>query len=81
MKLNIAERKIGQLIQIFKTFPITRESNKITEDVSIIKDVIRNKFSSTQLRIIRDNIVIINNFSKYKRHKIENGKIRSLKKE
>lgn len=74
MKLNVAESNIGLLLQFFNN-PLESKMDKKDDGMwSITNDRISNKFSSSQLKIIRNKIRIINNFSKYKRHKSENGK-------
>lgn len=74
MKLNVAESKIGQLLQFFSNPPKSKLNKKKDGMWLITNDRISNKFSSSQLKFIRNKIGIINNFSKYKRHKSDNGK-------
>ncbi|KAJ8959923.1 hypothetical protein NQ314_006125 [Rhamnusium bicolor] len=46
-----------------------------------IKDRIKGKFTSKFLRKMQDRITIADSYSKYKRYKTENGKIRRIKKD
>lgn len=68
------ERKIGQLLEFF-SYSLEANVNKAGNDTLCLStDQINNIFSSTQLKVIRNKIGIISNFSKYKKHKTENGK-------
>lgn len=81
LKLNMSERKIGELMNFSSHHSRTNvTSTKLQTDI-FSNDKIHNRFAFSDLGAIRDRVGIIPSFTKYKRHKIENGKIRKLKKE
>lgn len=82
LKLNISERKIGLLLRFFNIDQI--KINIIHGDTNpklYLKDRIKGKVTSKFLRKMQDHITIADSYSKYKRYKLENGKIRRMTKE
>ncbi|KAJ8960584.1 hypothetical protein NQ318_013873 [Aromia moschata] len=82
LKFNLSERKIGLLLKFFNVDQI--KINIIQEDANpkiYSKDTISGKVTPRFLRKMQERITIADSYSKYKRYKTENGKIRRIKKE